>query len=606
MVFMMNGIYLVIIGALWLVFAYRTYGCFIAAKVLTLNDERLTPAVRLNDGRDYVPTNKWVVFGHHFAAIAGAGPLVGPVLAAQFGYLPGTLWILIGGVMAGAVHDMVILFASVKHDGLSLGEIAKKEIGTRSGYCAILAALFLLIITIAGMAVVVANALFNSPWGTFTVGATIPIAIFIGVYLRWLRPGKIREASVIGVFLVLAGVFVGPWIQESALAPYFTFSITQIAIILAFYGFFAAALPVWLLLAPRDYLSTYMKIGTIAALTIGIICVRPDIHMPAFSQFVNGGGPIISGPVFPFVFITIACGALSGFHSLISTGTTPKMIMRETEILPIGFGAMLTESFIALMALIAATSLQPADYFAINATPAVFAAMNMNVQDLPRLSQMVGENVAGRPGGAVSLAVGMAHIFAQIPGMQALMSYWYHFCIMFEALFIMTLIDAGTRVGRYMLQEIGGVIYKPLKDPHWMPGIIFTSAIFCIAWAALVLQGNISTIWPLFGVSNQLLGTISLAISTTVLFRMGKARYTWITIVPMVFMAIVAFTADYMNVFNTYLPAHNYFLITVSVIMFILILVVLVDSIRRWFELARTVPPVYSEPKPIAAAPALK
>lgn len=588
---MMNGIYLVIIGALWLVFAYRIYGSFIAAKVLTLNDERLTPAVRLNDGHDYVPTNKWVVFGHHFAAIAGAGPLVGPVLAAQFGFLPGTLWILIGGVLAGAVHDMIILFASVRHDGMSLGEIAKKEIGTVSGWCAVLAALFLLIITIAGMAVVVANALFSSPWGTFTVGATIPIAIFIGAYLRWLRPGKIGEASVIGVALILLAVFVGPWVQHSALAPYFTFSVTQLSIMLACYGFFAAAMPVWLLLAPRDYLSTYMKIGTILALTIGIICVRPDIHMPAFSQFINGGGPIVNGPVFPFVFITIACGALSGFHSLISTGTTPKMISHEKEILPIGFGAMLTESFVALMAMIAATSLQPSDYFAINAAPAVFAKLGLHVQDLPMLSQMVGEEVAGRPGGAVSLAVGMAHIFSQIPGMEELMSYWYHFCIMFEALFILTLIDAGTRVGRYMMQEIGGVVYKPLRDPHWVPGIIVTSAIFCIAWAYLVLHGNISTIWPLFGVSNQLLGTISLAISTTMLFRLGKGRYTWITIVPMTFMACVAFTADYMNIFNTYLPAGNYLLVGVSVVMFLLIITVLIDSIRRWFQLSRTVPP---------------
>lgn len=602
----MNGIYLVIIAALWLMLAYRFYGCFIAAKVLTLSNKHTTPATRLNDGRDYVPTNKWVVFGHHFAAIAGAGPLVGPVLAAQFGYLPGTLWLLIGGVLAGAVHDMVILFASIKHDGLSLGEIAKKEIGTLSGHCAVIAALFLLIITIAGMAVVVANALFSSPWGTFTVAATIPIALFIGVYLRWLRPGKIGEASVLGVALVLAGVFIGPWVQDSWLAPYFTFSVKQLSIMLACYGFFAAALPVWLLLAPRDYLSTYMKIGTIAALTIGIICVRPDIHMPAFSQFIHGGGPIVGGPVFPFVFITIACGALSGFHSLISTGTTPKMVANEREILPIGYGAMLTETFIALMAMIAATSLQPADYFAINSSPAVFAKLGLQVQELPALAHMVGEEIAGRPGGAVSLAVGMAHIFAQIPGMEALMSYWYHFCIMFEALFILTLIDAGTRVGRYMLQEIGGMFYKPLRDPHWLPGIIITSALFCVTWAYLVLQGNISTIWPLFGVSNQLLGTISLAIGTTVLFRMGKGRYAWVTIMPMVFMACIAFTADYMNVFNTYLPAKNYFLTGVSLIMFALIVIVLVDSVRCWIKLAGTnAPPAEDDDDAVIVAKTL-
>nr|WP_092074187.1 carbon starvation protein A [Dendrosporobacter quercicolus]NSL47686.1 carbon starvation protein A [Dendrosporobacter quercicolus DSM 1736]SDM80834.1 carbon starvation protein [Dendrosporobacter quercicolus] len=587
----MNGIYLVIIAALWLTLAYRIYGSFIAAKVLTLDENRVPPAVRLDDGRDYVPTNKWVTFGHHFAAIAGAGPLVGPVIAAQFGYLPGTLWLLIGAVFAGAVHDMVILFASVRHEGLSVAQIAKKEVSTVSGFCTSIAVLFLLVITLAGMAVVVANALYNSPWGTFTVAATIPIAIFIGIYLRWLRPGKIQEASVIGVLLVLAAVFAGPWIQHSPLAPYFTFNVKQLSIMLAFYGFFAAALPVWLLLAPRDYLSTYMKIGTIAALTIGIILVRPEIQMPAFSQFIHGGGPVIGGPVWPFVFITIACGALSGFHSLISTGTTPKMITNEKEILPIGYGAMLVESFVALMALIAATSLHPADYFAINSTPAAFAKLGLVVNELPHLAQMVGEDIAGRPGGAVSLAVGMAHIFSKIPGMEALMSFWYHFCIMFEALFILTLIDAGTRVGRYLLQEMGGVIYQPLKDPHWWPGIAFTSALICFAWGYLVLQGNISTIWPLFGVSNQLLGTLTLAIGTTMLFRMGRGRYAWVTILPMAFLATVTFTADYMNIFNVYLPQKNYLLAGVSGIMFVLVIIVLIDSIRRWIHLARTVPP---------------
>lgn len=597
----MNGIYLVIIGALWLMIAYRLYGSFIAAKVLTLDPNRATPAVRLNDGRDYVPTNKWVTFGHHFAAIAGAGPLVGPVIAAQFGYLPGTLWLLIGAVLAGAVHDMVILFASVRHDGKSIAEIAKEEVSKVSGFCASIAVISLLIITLAGMAVVVANALYNSPWGAFTVGATIPIAIFIGIYLRWIRPGKIQEATILGVALILLAVIVGPSVQNSWLAPYFTFNIRQLSIMLAVYGFFAAALPVWLLLAPRDYLSTYMKIGTIGALTLGIIAVRPDIHMPAFSQFVNGGGPVIGGPAWPFVFITIACGALSGFHSLISTGTTPKMITNEKEILPIGYGAMLVESFIALMALIAATSLQPADYFAINSAPAVFAKLNMQVQELPYLAQMVGEDIAGRPGGAVSLAVGMAHIFSKVPGMDHLMSYWYHFCIMFEALFILTLIDAGTRVGRYLLQEMGGKIYKPLRDPHWWPGIIFTSALICCSWGYLVLQGNISTIWPLFGVSNQLLGTMTLAIGTTVLFRMGRARYAWITIVPMIFLAAVTFTADYLNIFTIYLPKKDYLLVTVSVAMFILISVVLIDSVIHWFKLAKTVPADNSNDKDIEA-----
>jgi len=583
-----NAIYLVIIAALWLIFAYRIYGSFIAAKVLTFDRDRTTPAVAYNDGRDYVPTNKWVTFGHHFAAIAGAGPLVGPVLAAQFGFLPGTLWILIGAVVAGAVHDLVILFASVRHDGLSVGQIAKKEIGNLSGFCASIAVLFLLVLTMAGMAVVVANALFNSPWGTFTVAVTIPIAIFIGIYLRWLRPGQIREASVIGVILILAGVFAGSWVQHSSLAPYFTFSLRQLSIMLAVYGFFAAALPVWLLLAPRDYLSTYMKIGTIAALTLGIILVRPDIQMPAITQYVGGGGPIIGGPVWPYVFITVACGAFSGFHALISTGTTPKMLTNEQDILPIGYGAMLVESFVALMALIAATSLQPGDYFAINTSAAVFAKLGLEVHDLPALAQMVGEDIAARPGGAVSLAVGMAHIFSNIPGMKSLMSFWYHFCIMFEALFILTIIDAGTRVGRYLLQEMGGVIYKPLKNTRWWPGIILTSALICGAWGFLVLQGTISTIWPLFGVSNQLLGTLTLAVGTTMLFRMGKARYVWVTICPMIFMALTTFAAGYQNIVGIYMPAHNYLLSSITGIMLVLVVIVILDSLRRWITMPRT------------------
>jgi carbon starvation protein len=586
-VFDVNGIYLVVIAALWLTLAYRIYGSFLAAKVLTLDANRETPAVRLNDGRDYVPTNKWVTFGHHFAAIAGAGPLVGPVLAAQFGYLPGTLWLLIGAVFAGAVHDMVIMFASIRHDGMSIAQIARKEISNVSGFCASVAVLFLLVITMAGMALAVANALYDSAWGTFTVAATIPIAVFVGIYLRWIRPGKITEASIIGVTLVLAAVFVGPWVQHSWLAEYFIFTKTQLSYMLAIYGFFAAALPVWLLLAPRDYLSTYMKIGTIFALTIGIIIVQPELKMPALTQFIHGGGPIIPGPVWPFMFITIACGALSGFHSLISTGTTSKMITNEREILPIGYGGMLVESFVALMALIAATALDPADYFAINTAPAVFAKLNMTVKDLPLLSQMVGENVAGRPGGAVSLAVGMAYIFSRIPGMESLMSFWYHFCIMFEALFILTIIDAGTRVGRYLLQEVGGVFYKPLKDPNWLPGIILTSAMICGAWGYLVLQGSISTIWPLFGVSNQLLGTMALAVGTTMLFRMGKGRYAWTTIIPMSFLAVTTFAAGYLNITTNYLPKNNYTLAIISGIMMVLVVIVITDSVRRWIQLSK-------------------
>lgn len=581
----MNGIYLVIIAALFLTLAYRYYGAFMAAKVLALDPNRPTPAVVKNDGRDYVPTNKWVTFGHHFAAIAGAGPLVGPVLAAQFGYLPGTLWLLIGAVAAGAVHDMIILFASVRHDGMSVAEIAKKEISKASGLATSIAVLFILIITMAGLGIAVVNALYDSPWGTFTVAATIPIAIFVGLYLRYIRPGRIGEGSFIGVTLVLAAVFVGPWVQQSALAPYFTFTRGQISIMMAIYGFVAAALPVWLLLAPRDYLSTYMKIGTILALAIGIIIVRPEIHMPALTPFIHGGGPIIPGPVWPFMFITIACGAISGFHALIGTGTTPKMLANEAEIRVVGFGGMLVESFVALMALIAATSLIPADYFAINTTPAVFNTLGMKIEELPILSQMVGENVAGRPGGAVSLAVGMAHIFSKIPGMSSLMSFWYHFAIMFEALFILTTIDAGTRVGRYLVQELGGMVYAPLKNVHWTPGIIFASAAVSLAWGYLLYGGSISTIWPLFGVANQLLASMALAIGTTVLYRMGKGKYAWTTIVPMSFLAVTTVAAGYMNITTNYLPKNNYLLAGASAVMIVLVIFVIGDAIRTWIAI---------------------
>lgn len=578
----MNGLYLVIIAALVLSICYRYYGAFMKAKVLTLDANRPTPAVVHEDGHDYVPTNKWVTFGHHFAAIAGAGPLVGPVLAAQFGYLPGTIWLLIGACIGGAVHDMVIMFASIRHDGLSIAEIAKAEIGKSAGLAAAIAVIFILVITMAGMAIAVANALFNSPWGCFTVGATIPIALFVGVYMRYLRPGQIGEASFIGVVMVIAAVFGGAWIQHSSLAPYFTLSRAQLDILLPLYGFIAAALPVWLLLAPRDYLSTYMKIGTIGALALGIIIVQPEIHMPAITQFISGGGPVVPGPVWPFVCITVACGAISGFHSIIATGTTPKMVANENEILPIGFGAMLAESFVGIMALIAATSLIPADYFAINSAPAVFEKLGMQVQELPWLSQMVGENVAGRPGGAVSLAVGMAHIFAKIPGLESAMSFLYHFAIMFEALFILTIIDAGTRVGRYLLQEVGGMIYKPLGDVHWTPGIIFTSALISCLWGFLVNGGSIASIWPLFGLSNQLLASLTLTVGTTVILRMGKAKYAWTTLVPLSFMIVTALTAGFYNIFQLYLPKGQLLLAGASAVMMVLIVFIIVDALRVW------------------------
>ncbi len=586
----MNAIWLVIIAALILTIGYRLYGSFIAAKILALDDRHKTPAVVHNDNRDYVPTSKWVLFGHHFAAIAGAGPLIGPTLAAQFGYLPGTLWILIGSVVAGAVHDMVILFASVRHDGLSISEIARKELDRTSGLVASIAVLFILIITMAGLALAVVNALYKSPWGTFTVGVTIPIAIFIGIYLRWLRIGRIGEATVIGVSLVILGVVIGPVIERSFIASYFSYSHQQLAIILAVYGFAAAALPVWLLLTPRDYLSTYMKIGVILALALGIIIIQPHIRMPAVTPFVNGGGPVIPGKVWPFMFITIACGALSGFHAIIGTGTTPKMISLERDILPIGYGAMVVEAFVAIMALIAATSLHPADYFAINTSPQVFAKLGMTIQELPQLSQLVGENVAGRAGGAVSLGVGMADIFRKIPFLASISSYLYHFVIMFEALFILTTIDAGTRVGRYLLQELGGRLYKPLRSTNWWPGIIFTSALISFAWGYLVYGGSISTIWPLFGVANQLLAAMGLAIGTTLIIRMGKGRYAWTTIIPFTFVAITTIAAGYMNIVNSYLPTGKNLLATLSGIMLILVILILISSIRKWFELLRKNP----------------
>ena len=598
----MNGLFLVIISALVFVLAYRFYGAFIATKVLAVNQYKVTPAFRFEDGHDYVPTNKYVVFGHHFAAIAGAGPLVGPVIAAQFGYLPGALWILIGGVLAGSVHDMVILFASMRYDGKSIAEIAKHQMGGSIGLVTSLAVLFLNILAMAGMAVVIVNALHDSPWGTFTIGMTIPIAVFIGIYMHYLRPGKIREGTVIGVVLTLLAVVLGPSVAASpTLAPLFTISAHGIGVLLIIYGFVAAAMPVWILLAPRDYLSTYMKIGTIGALALGIIIVMPTIQMPAVTQFVSGGGPVITGPVIPYIFITIACGAISGFHCMISTGTTPKMLMNERSILPVGYGAMLTECFVGMMALIAATSLIPNDYFAINSTAEHFAALNMPVVDLPQLSHMVGEDVAHRPGGAVSLAVGMAFIFSGIPGLDHLMNYWYHFCIMFEALFIMTILDAGTRVGRYMLQELIGRVVPKFADPHWLPGALIASALISGAWGYIVLQGNLSTIWPIFGVSNQLLAIITLAVSSVVICSMGKARYLWVTIIPWVFLTVVIFYADFLNMFEIYLPKGEWLLFSVSAIMAVFVIIISIASIRKCIYLAKTVPASYDTTETVEA-----
>jgi carbon starvation protein len=552
-----------------------------------LDPKKITPAIKLNDGHDYHPTNKWVLFGHHFAAIAGAGPLVGPVLAAQFGFLPGAIWIIIGAVLAGAVHDYVILFASVRHNGLSLHKIARDYVGKITGAATAIAVLFIIITALAGLSIVVVNALADSAWGTFAIAVSIPSAILIGIYMNIIRKGAIIEASVIGTILLLGGVFFGYYVQHSALAPAFSFSRQQLSILLPVYGFFASVLPVWLLLAPRDYLSSYLKIGTIGLLAIGIFFVHPELKMPAVTPFIFGGGPIIPGRVWPFVCITIACGAISGFHALIASGTTPKMISNEKEMRMIGYGAMLVEGFVAIMALIAATVLVPADYFAINCRPEVFQKLGMTIVNLPVLSQLVQENIVGRPGGAVSLAVGMSQIFSGIPGMKNLMGYWYHFAIMFEALFILTTIDAGTRVARYITQDIFGKFYKPLNDQRWLPGVILTSALVVLAWGYLVYNGDIATIWPMFGVANQLLATTALAIGTTIIMKHNKNKYFGlVTFLPMLFMLATTVDAALENIFSNYLPQHSLngtLNALLTGIMLVLVLIIVVDSAVKWF-----------------------
>jgi carbon starvation protein len=580
----LNSIVLVIIGALVLIIGYRFYGSFIAAKVLALDPKRKVPSETHIDGKDYVPTNRWVLFGHHFAAIAGAGPLIGPVLAAQFGFLPGTLWILIGVVVAGGVHDIVILTASVRNEGKSIAEIARSLVGGRMSLITSLAVIFILIISMAGLGIPVINSLKNSPWGTFTVGFTIPVAFFIGIYLRYLRPGKIAEATVIGMALILFGVIAGPYIEHTFIAPYINFNEHELTVILGIYGFLAASLPVWLLLLPRDYLSTYMKIGVIFFLVIGIIIVRPMIQMPAFTEFIHGGGPIIPGKVFPFIFITIACGALSGFHSLVSSGTTPKLIKSERDILPIGYGAMLLEGFVALVALIAATVLPTSDYFAINSLPEVFHKLNMNPAELPMLSGLVGENLAGRPGGAVSLAVGMSYVFYKIPGLSGLMSYWYHFCIMFEALFILTTIDAGTRIGRYLVQDLFANAWAPFKQKNKLWNIILFSALVSFSWAYLLYTGNVSTIWPLFGTANQMLAIIAFAVGTTYLLKLGKLKYIWITVIPMLFVTITTLDAAVLNIVDNYIPKQMWLLVILSGMLIIMVVAILVESCIVWIK----------------------
>jgi carbon starvation protein len=535
---------------------YRYYSAFIAAKILVLDDRRPTPAHTYEDGQNYLPSPKWVLFGHHFAAIAGAGPLVGPTLAAQFGFAPGLLWIVIGAVLAGCVHDFTVLVASVRHKGRSLADIARTEIGHGAGLVTMIALLFILLVSLAGLGVVVVNALATSPWGVFTIGCTIPIAIAMGLFMFKSAPGQIRVTgpSIMGVVLLIFAVIGGRWFAASPFAGTLTFDGHQITLLMVLYAFVASVLPVWFLLAPRDYLSTYMKLGTIVLLLIGVIVVHPDIQFPAFSQFVHGGGPIIKGKLYPFLFVTIACGAISGFHSLVSSGTTPKMLWKETDARLIGYGAMICEALVGVLALIAACSMYPGDYFAINTTPAVFGKLGLHTVNLDLFSQQVGEQLAGRTGGAVSLAIGMAQIFKGLPGMATLTGYWYHYAIMFEALFILSTLDAGTRVARYVMHELLGKVHKPFANTRWLPGNILTSAIVVLAWGYLVWTGNISTLWPLFGTGNQLLATIALAVSTVFLVNMGKLRYAWVTAVPMCFVGVTTISAGVLSVKTIYWP----------------------------------------------------
>ncbi|HYT65932.1 MAG TPA: carbon starvation protein A [Vicinamibacterales bacterium] len=590
----MRALYVIIPILGILTIAYRYYSAFIAARVICLDDSRATPAHTRPDGQNYHVTTRWVLFGHHFAAIAGAGPLIGPVLAAQFGYAPGLMWLVGGVCLAGAVHDMIILWASTRRGGRSLADIARSEIGPVAGTTAAIAILFIVIIALAGLGLAVVNALEQSAWGTFTIGMSIPLALFVGWYMYRLRPGRITEATLIGVAGLLLCVILGKPLASSSLAHLFTFSRTQLIVLMAGYGFVASVLPVWLLLAPRDYLSSFMKIGTIALLVLGVIIVNPVLEMPAFSQYIGGGGPIVPGPLFPFAFITIACGAISGFHSLISSGTTPKMIDKESDIRVIGYGAMLTEGLVGVMAIIAASAMHPGDYFAINTPPNVFATLGLSVTNLPALEAGVNETVAGRTGGAVSLAIGMAQIFAGMPGMRHLLDYWYHFAIMFEALFILTTIDAGTRVARFLVGEFLGRAYPPFARHEWVPGAMVSTFLVVSSWAYFIWAGSISTIWPMFGVANQLLASVALAVGTTVIINAGHSRYAWVTLMPLSFVSVTTLTAGALSVRDNFYPMaigadltkhfQGYLNSILTVVMMLLVLVILASAILRWVK----------------------
>ena len=647
-----NSLWLVAAAGSIFVLGFRFYAKFIAAKVMMLDDRRATPAERFQDGHDFEPTNKWILLGHHFAAIAGPGPLVGPILAAQFGYLPGVLWILFGAVLGGAVQDFVILFCSMRRDGKTLGQMAREEIGRVGGVVSLVTVLLIMIVLLAVVALVVVNALKGSPWGTFTIAMTLPTAVFMGLYLRYARPGKVLECSAIGFVLVVLSILGGKAVAESAAwASLFTWSGVALAIAIIVYGFFASALPVWLLLAPRDYLSTFVKLGVVFLLAAGIFFTHPQLALPPLTQFTNGAGPIFAGKIFPFCFITIACGAISGFHSLISSGTTPKMIAKEWHAWPIGYGAMLLEGFVGIMAMVAAASLAPGVFFSVNSPPGIVGAtpqaavttisswgFHVTAAEMSQLARSVGENsLFGRTGGAPSLALGMAHIFGralQSVGLgDGLLSFWYHFAIMFEALFILTIIDAGTRVGRFMLQDLLGHVHKPLGRTGWMPGLLATSALVVIAWGYFLYQGvvdplgGINSLWPLFGISNQLLSAIAFCVATTVLLKMHGPRFAWITGAPLVWLVTVTFAAAFEKIFSDqprlgFLAHANALesllasgkispaqLSTTRTLIFnerldavvcgaflILVSVIVVDSLRVWYGLLRgTRAPVSSE-----------
>jgi carbon starvation protein len=613
----MNTLPVLLVALCMYSLAYRYYSAFIAANALALDDRRTTPAHAFADGHNYVASPRWVLFGHHFAAIAGAGPLVGPTLAAQFGFAPGFLWLLIGAVLAGCVQDFTVLVASVRHRGRSLADVARTEISPFAGLVAMVTILFILLVSLAGLGIVVVNALSNSPWGVFTIGMTIPIALIMGFWMFKSHAGQmtVTAPSIFGVVLLIGSVVAGHWVAQTGAAAALTFTPHQITILMATYGLVASTLPVWLLLEPRDYLSTYVKLGTVAALIIGVFVVHPRLQFPNFTQYVHGGGPIIKGKLFPFLFVTIACGAISGFHALVSSGTTPKMLNKESDARFIGYGAMICESLVGVLALIAACSLHPGDYFAINTPPAVFSKLGLATINLDTFSRQVGEQLAGRTGGGVSLAIGMAQIFRGLPGMDRLMGYWYHYAIMFEALFILTTIDTGTRVARYVLQELMSKVHKPFGNTAWWPGNLITGLLVVLGWGYLIYTGNISTVWPLFGTGNQLLATIALAVATTFLINMGKPKYAWITAIPMCFVGVTTVSAGVLSIKNIFWPLTSqpgqaftgYLDSTLMTIFIAGVVLVVFDAVRRWVLVLKGAPvPQEAFGPPLTAAGEVK